>query len=316
MNSLAIEVQDLVKIYEKRGQPPVRAVQGVSFSVRKGEIFGLLGPNGAGKTTTLKILTTLLTPTSGSVRVMGHDAALHPLEVRKNICVVVQDNAIELYLSVRNNFRTFGRFHGLTAGEIEHRMSRVSELFGLSEHLNAKGVDLSGGLKRRVQVAKMFLVDKPIVFLDEATTGMDTFNKRSTIAAIKEETRKGRTIVLTTHLLDEAEELCDSLAIINHGKVIASGSTDQVKAMGLKMMYVWLDFTKLGKAVERTLRRWKPVKYETKGTSVEMTVKDEKAALAVVAAARKTGTLRNFEIMNATLEDVFVELVDKKREAS
>lgn len=316
MSELAIEVKDLVKFYEKRGQPPVRAVQGVSFSVRKGEIFGLLGPNGAGKTTTLKILTTLLLPTSGSVRVMGFDVATHSLDVRKNICVVVQDNAIELYLSVRNNFRTFGRFHGLTTREVEHRMGRVSELFGLQEHLNAKGVDLSGGLKRRVQVAKMFLIDKPIVFLDEATTGMDTFNKRSTIAAIKEEARKGRTIVLTTHLLDEAEELCESLAIINHGRVIASGSTDQVKAMGLKMMYVWLDFKRLGKKAVQSMKKWKPVKFETKGTAVEMTVKDEKAALAIVAAARRTGLLRNFEIMNATLEDVFVELVDKKQVAA
>ncbi|MEX1139847.1 MAG: ABC transporter ATP-binding protein [Bacteroidota bacterium] len=316
MSHPAIEVKDLVKFYEKRGQPLVRAVQGVSFSVRKGEIFGLLGPNGAGKTTTLKILTTLLLPTSGSVRVMGFDVATHSLDVRKNICVVVQDNAIELYLSVRNNFRTFGRFHGLTTGEVEQRMGRISELFGLQEHLNAKGVDLSGGLKRRVQVAKMFLIDKPIVFLDEATTGMDTFNKRSTIAAIKEEARKGRTVVLTTHLLDEAEELCDSLAIINHGRVIASGSTDQVKAMGLKMMYVWLDFKKIGKKTVQSIAKWKPVKLETKGTSIELTVRDDKAALAIVAAARKTGLLRNFEIVNATLEDVFVELVDKKQEAA
>jgi len=316
VSDLAIEVKDLIKFYEKRGQPPVRAVQGVSFSVRRGEIFGLLGPNGAGKTTTLKILTTLLLPTSGSVRVMGFDVATHSLDVRKNICVVVQDNAIELYLSVRNNFRTFGRFHGLTAKEVEHRLERISELFGLSEHLNAKGMDLSGGLKRRVQVAKMFLIDKPIVFLDEATTGMDTFNKRSTIAAIKEEATKGRTIVLTTHLLDEAEELCDSLAIINHGRVIASGSTDQVKAMRLKMMYVWLDYEKLGKKTMQSLKKWKPVKFETKGTSVELTIKDERAALAIVAAARKTGLLRNFEIVNATLEDIFVELVDKKQEAA
>lgn len=316
MNALAIEVQDLIKFYEKRGQPAVRAVQGVSFSVRKGEIFGLLGPNGAGKTTTIKILTTLLLPTSGTVRVMGFDVATHSLDVRRNICVVVQDNAIELYLSVRNNFRTFGRFHGLTTNEVDRRMGRISELFGLQEHLNAKGVDLSGGLKRRVQVAKMFLIDKPIVFLDEATTGMDTFNKRSTIAAIKEEARKGRTVVLTTHLLDEAEELCDSLAIINHGRVIASGSTDQVKAMGLKMMYVWLDFKRLGKKTAQSMKRWKPVKFEIKGTSIEMTVKDEKAALTIVAAARKSGLLRNFEIMNATLEDVFVELVDKKQEAA
>ncbi|MBI2620446.1 MAG: ABC transporter ATP-binding protein, partial [Ignavibacteriales bacterium] len=240
VNPFAIQVSNLVKIYEKRGKAPVHAINGISFDVRKGEIFGLLGPNGAGKTTTLKILTTLLSPTSGSVTVFGHDIAREPLEVRKQICVVLQENAVELYLSVRNNFLTFGRFHGLGRKEIDLRIGRLAELFGLNEYMNAKGVDLSGGQKRRIQVAKMFLVDKPIVFLDEATTGMDTFNKRTTIAAIKEEVTRGRTVVLTTHLLDEAEELCDGVAIINHGRLIAHGSIEKVKSIGLRLLYVWL----------------------------------------------------------------------------
>lgn len=309
----AIEVHDLVKIYQKRGEAPVRALQGISFDVRSGEIFGLLGPNGAGKTTTLRILTTLLQPTSGSARVMGYDVVDAPLEVRKQICVVVQENAVELYLSLRNNFRTFGRFHGLSAKQIEERTDRVSELFGLQEHMEAKGVDLSGGLKRRLQVAKMFIVDKPIVFLDEATTGMDAFNKRATINAIKEESRKGRTVVLTTHMLDEAEELCDSLAIVNHGLVIASGSTAQVKNMGLKLLYVTLIFEKIPKGFLSIVKKWKPLKWEAKNAAVEVALRDERAALAIVGAARKSGALNNFEITNATLEDVFMELVDKKK---
>ncbi len=309
----AIEVKELVKTYEKRGGASVHAVQGVSFEVRQGEIFGLLGPNGAGKTTTLKVLTTLLAPTSGTARILGHDVQTDPVEVRRNICVVVQENAIELYLSVRNNFRTFTRFHGMTDKETDGRMGRVVELFGLSEFLRTKGVDLSGGLRRRVQVAKMFLVDKPVVFLDEATTGMDTFNKRTTIEAIKEEASRGRTVILTTHVLEEAEELCDSLAIINHGRMIASGRTDQVKGMGLKLLYVWLDFESLSKAAFRSIQAFQPLKVERKGSSLELTVKDERSALRIVAAARRTQRLRNFEIMNASLEDIFVELIDKKQ---
>ncbi len=311
MSQPAIQVHDLVKFYERRGKPPVKAVQGISFTVRKGEIFGLLGPNGAGKTTTLRILTTLLPPTAGSVAVLGHDVVQEPLEVRKNICVVLQENAVELYLSVRNNFRTFGKFHNLPRKELDRRMDRIAEHFGLGEFMNAKGVDLSGGQKRRIQVAKMFLVDKPIVFLDEATTGMDTFNKRTTIAAIKEEVTRGRTVVLTTHILDEAEELCDSLAIVNHGRLIAHGSIEQVKAMGLKLLYVWLDFKVLRKKNLQMFRKWKPLKMDISGSSVELTVKDERTALAVVGAARRTNQLRNFEIVNATLEDVFMELIDK-----
>ena len=315
MSEFAIEVNNLVKIYEKRGQPVVRAVQGISFDVRKGEIFGLLGPNGAGKTTTLKILTTLLSPTAGTARILGHDVIKDPLGARQQICVVVQENAIEQFLSVRNNFRTFGRFHGLTPREIDERTDRVSELFGLREYMNQKGIDLSGGQKRRVQVAKMFVVDKPIVFLDEATTGMDTFNKRTTIAAIREEASRGRTVVLTTHVLEEAEDLCDSLAIINHGKVIAKGKMDQVKAMGLRLLYVWLDFEKLRKKDLQGFKKWKPLKMDVKENAVELTVADERAALAIVTAARKSGSLRNFEIVNANLEDVFIELIDKKEAA-
>lgn len=312
MTEHAIEVRDLTKIYEKRNEAPVRALQGISFDVRSGEIFGLLGPNGAGKTTTLKILTTLLSPTAGTARVLGHDVVRDPLEVRKHICVVVQENAVELYLSLRNNFKTFGRFHGLSTKEIEDRTDRVCDLFGLREHMNAKGMDLSGGLKRRLQVAKMFIVDKPIVFLDEATTGMDTFNKRATIDAIKEESRRGRTIVLTTHMLDEAEELCDSLAIVNHGVIIAKGSTHQVKSMGLKLLYVSLGFERISKRILQIIKAWKPLKMEVKNTSMEITVKDERVALGIVNAVRRTKLLNSFEIMNATLEDVFVELVDKK----
>lgn len=312
MNEFAIQVANLVKLYEKRGQPLVRAVQGISFDVMKGEIFGLLGPNGAGKTTTLKILTTLLLPTAGTATIMGHDVVKDPLGARKQICVVVQENAIEQFLSVRNNFRTFGRFHGLSPKEIDERTDRVSELFGLKECMNQKGIDLSGGLKRRVQVAKMFVIDKPIVFLDEATTGMDTFNKRATIAAIREEASRGRTIVLTTHVLEEAEDLCESLTIINHGKVIAKGKMDQVKAMGLKLLYVWLDFEMLHKKQLQQLKKWKPLRTEVTRNAVELTLDDEESALAVVAAARKSGLLRNFEIVNASLEDVFVELIDKK----
>lgn len=308
----AIEVNDLVKVYQTKNRGSLRAVDGISFSVRQGEIFGLLGPNGAGKSTTIKILTTLLPPTSGSARILGYDVVAQPLEVRRQICVVVQENAIELYLSVRNNFKTFGRFHALSTREIELRCDRVSELFGLREYLGEKGSDLSGGLKRRVQVAKMFLIDKPIVFLDEATTGMDTFNKRTTVNAIKEESRKGRTVILTTHMLDEAEELCTSLAIVNHGKVIASGSTDQVKSLGLKLLYLTLSFDKVSGRILRAIEKAKPVKIEVHDSTVEVTVREESLALKILNTAKRLGPLKQFEIASASLEDVFVEIIDKK----
>jgi ABC-2 type transport system ATP-binding protein len=311
-NSPAIEVKNLLKIYSKRNHGAVRAVDGLSFEVQRGQIFGLLGPNGAGKTTTIKVLTTLLQPTGGTARVMGFDVLKDPLGVRKQICVVVQENAMELHLSVRNNFRVFGRFHGLSSQETQLRLERVCEQFGLREYLQEKGLDLSGGLKRRVQVAKTFLIDKPIVFLDEATTGMDTFNKRATIEAIKEETRKGRTIVLTTHVLDEAEDLCDTVAILNHGRLIAMGGIEEVKAVGLHLLSLTVTFAKVTAPILELIRTVQPVAVEVRNTTVEITLREDEEALSLLAVLRKQEGFLHFEITSTSLEDAFVQLLDNK----
>ena len=154
---------------------------------------------------------------------MGLDVVRRSLEVRSSICVVLQENAVEVFLSVEDNLRTYARFHSIPRGGDPRRSGRVMEQFGLGEHRKQKVIDLSGGLKRRVQVAKVFMVDKPVVFLDEATTGMDPINKRATLDAIRDQARQGRTIVLTTHILQEAEELCDRIAIIDRGSVVALG---------------------------------------------------------------------------------------------
>lgn len=317
MEPSAISIQNLVKEYSRNGKQPFRAVDDISFNVAKGQIFGLLGPNGAGKSTTIKILTTLIQPTSGTAFVNGFDVVKQSIDVRKNICVVIQENAVDTYLTVKNNFLTFGKFHGLTRKEIEARAQRVIELFGLKDVLNQRAMDLSGGMKRRVQVAKMFLIDKPIVFLDEATTGMDTFNKRATIAAIKAESKQGRTIVLTTHMLDEAEELCDAIAIINHGKIVASGTTGEVKKMGLEMFYLSLKVKEMTKELEEELKQHQPVKMETKESDakhpldIELTIRDHDTALKILSILQSRGLLLNFEMSSASLEDVFVALLDR-----
>jgi len=309
----AILVKNLVKEYPRSGETPLRAVDDISFRVEHGAIFGLLGPNGAGKSTTIKVLTTLIPPTSGTVLINGFDIITQPLNVRKSLCVVLQENAVEMFLTVKHNFLTFGRFHGMSSAEIQQKMGRVVELFGLEEVINQKPIDLSGGMKRRVQVAKMFLVDTPVVFLDEATTGMDTFNKRATIKAIKEEAQHGRTIVLTTHMLEEAEELCDAIAIINHGKIVASGSTDEVKNMGLQMFYLSMKFNEMGKELEELIQKFAPVKLEIQNQEVNLTVREHHTALDILTLARSTGALKQFEISTASLEDVFVELIDRKK---
>ena len=308
----AIEVEHLVKEYSRRDGTTLRALDDLSFVVRRGEIFGLLGPNGAGKTTTIKILTTLIPATSGRARLMGYDVATQPLNVRNSICVVMQQDAIDIHLSVWHNFKTFGRFFGLTGTQFEREANRVIELFELRPYLRDKGMDLSGGLKRRVQVAKMFMVDKPVMFLDEATSGMDTFNKRATIRAIREESGKGRTIVLTTHLLDEAEELCNSLAIVNHGRIIAQGSMQEVKAMGLQLIDVVVTMGRPSLRFQTALRKLKPIRVEEQNGVVHISVRTRDEALRIANLAERTTDLLNLEITSASLEDAFVELVDKK----
>jgi ABC-2 type transport system ATP-binding protein len=227
----AITVEALRRTFERRGTPPVHAVDGLTFAVPAGHIFGLLGPNGAGKTTTLKILTTLLRPTSGVARVAGTDVVKDPLGVRRKIVVVVQESAAELFLSVRDNLLTFGRFYGLHGTELKRRAEDVMEKFGLTGEASRKAVDLSGGFRRRVQVAKALLVNTPIVFLDEFSTGMDPILKRAVMDLLRDEARRGRTIVLTTQILTEAEALCDDILIINNGREVARGDVAEIKSL-------------------------------------------------------------------------------------
>ncbi len=306
----AIEISNLIKVYKGKTDHPVRALDGLSLSVHEGEIFGLLGRNGAGKTTLLRILTTLIAPTSGDVRVLGMDIERQALDIRRSICVVLQENAVELFLSVRDNLDTYARFHSIPADERRKRCDRAIEQFGLGEYQNQKVIDLSGGLKRRVQVAKVFMVDKPIVFLDEATTGMDPINKRATLDAIREQTQKGRTIFLTTHILQEAEELCDTIAIIDRGKLIASGDIHSIKSLASGALDVTITFETLTDDTVSLFTALPHLKFERKNHTLQITLTGDKStAIELIARVSRSNTLLHFEASSATLEDAFFEVL-------
>lgn len=316
MSSPAIEVEQLVKVFERRGRPPVRAVDGLSFSVAKGSIFGLLGPNGAGKTTTLRVLTTLTRPTEGRARVAGFDVVASGLDVRRRIAVVIQEHAADLLLTVRDNLLSFGRFHGLGGDVIRARAASVMEQFGLVEHAGRKVQDLSGGFRRRVQVAKVLMVDTPIVFLDEFSTGMDPLLKRAVMASLREESRAGRTIVLTTQVLTEAEELCDDILIINRGRQVARGDLHALKLLSEGVYEVSLTFDALPPEVEAEVTALGPLRVRTTGSTLQFSVKaDERDVLALVNRLAARGHVRRVEVGGASLEDVFVELMSGGEEA-
>jgi ABC-2 type transport system ATP-binding protein len=309
----AIATNDLVKVYGEKSRTPARALDGLAIEVNKGEIFGLLGRNGAGKTTLIRILTTLIRPTSGSASVMGWDVVRDPLQVRKQICAVLQENAVEIYLSVADNLDTYARFHSVPLPEIRRRSERVLDQFGLGEYRHQKVIDLSGGLKRRVQVAKVFMVDRPVVFLDEATTGMDPINKRATIDAIRGEAQQGRTIVLTTHVLSEAEELCDTIAIIDRGKCLVRGDLQTIKALSSRAFDMTMTFDSLTDAILAELRQLPLLKMTRKLDSVELCVKGkELTAIEILNRLSRKYTITQFEVSGATLEEVFLELLDQR----
>jgi ABC-type multidrug transport system ATPase subunit len=311
MSDLAIQVENLVKVF--RGAPPgARAVDGLSFDVPRGAIFGLLGPNGAGKTTTLRILTTLVRPTSGRAVVLGHDVVRHAQDVRRQIVVVIQEAAAELFLSVRENLLTFARFHGLSGPETRHRAERVLDDLGLRPEATRKVQDLSGGFRRRVQVAKVFMVDTPVVFLDEFSTGMDPILKRSVMELLRRATADGRTIVLTTQVLSEAEELCDDILIIDKGRQVARGDLNALKLLTDRVYEASVTFERLPPDLEPLLAAYAPLRVEVSHNTLHVALReDESRVLALVTALAARGQVLRIEIGGATLEDIFIELTQK-----
>ncbi len=308
MTSYAIEVHDLVKNYGR-----VRAVDEISFSVPQGTIFGLLGPNGAGKSTMLRLLTTLSRPTSGTASVLGFDVVRRPLEVRRRIASVIQETAVDLLLSVRDNLLTFARFHHLDVATAQRRAEDVLERFRLTVEASRKVQDLSGGFRRRVQVAKTFMVDTPVLFLDEFSTGMDPLLKREVMSMLRAEAARGRTIVLTTQVLSEAEELCEDILIIDRGRQVARGDLNALKLLSQGVYEVSMTFDEMPEHIESELAVLPTLRTHIENHTLEVAFKaPEGQVLAVVTALARNRRVLRLEVNGASLEDVFLELTEKE----
>src|SRR5262245_4407674 len=243
MHTNAIEAKDLKKVYRSNTAEPIRALDGISLQVPHGCVFGLLGPNGAGKSTLVKILTTITSPTSGQATVLGRDVTRSPLEVRRQIAVVLQQTAVESLLSVQDNLLIYAYLHGVGRREAWKRMQSLVEEFDLADKLGETVYDLSIGTKRRVQVAKIFMVDSQVIFLDEATTGMDSFVKSRVMGRIRLEARRSRSVLLTTQVLSEAEQLCDTILIIDRCRTLASGTLEDLRRLSEQIFRVSLSFS-------------------------------------------------------------------------
>ena len=214
--SHAIVVADLVKRYDD-----VTAVDGLSFNVEAGEIFGLLGPNGAGKSTTINILSGILEPTGGTARVLGFDVQREPAEVKERIGVCPQEPAFFPYLTGRENIELMGDLHLMPGKELKNRTDHLLDVVGLGEASSRRTGKYSGGMVRRTSLAMALVHDPEIAFLDEPTVGLDPQSRRATWDLIRELRERGRTVILTTHYIEEAEALADRVGVIDHGRLIA-----------------------------------------------------------------------------------------------
>ncbi len=220
-----VVIENLTKDYAD-----VKAVDGLSITIHEAEVFGLLGPNGSGKTTTINCLTGLLKPTGGTIRVGGFDCVSESARVRGILGVSPQETAVYSYLTGSENVQLFGDLYGVPKGELETRVDEVMEKVGLLEEAGRRTGKYSGGMKRRVSIAMALVHDPRVILLDEPTVGMDPQSRRAIWDFILELKDKGKTVVLTTHYMDEAEELCDRIGIIDHGRLIALGSPAELRS--------------------------------------------------------------------------------------
>ena len=225
----AIRTEGLRKTY-KSSRGNVDAVRGIDLDVPQGEFFGLLGPNGAGKSTTIGMLTTLVAPTGGKAWVAGHDVTKDTVAVKRRIGVVTQNNTLDMQLTVAENLMFRSRFFGLSTAVAARRAAALVDAFGLSDRKNAMADQLSGGQARRLMIARALVHQPDVLFLDEPTAGLDPQTRVNLWDILRVLHAQGQTILLTTHYMEEAESLCDRIAVVDHGQVLAEGALDKLLA--------------------------------------------------------------------------------------
>ncbi|HEX9837747.1 MAG TPA: ABC transporter ATP-binding protein [Anaerolineales bacterium] len=330
MSTYAIETKDLGRVYKIRGnkkesriRKELIALEEVNLTVERGELFGLLGPNGAGKTTLIKILTTLLAPTSGWARVAGHDVIQNPNLVRPLINMVSGGESSGYgLLTVRENLWMFSQFYGLPSKEANERIVELLKMVGLEDRIHTKSSDLSTGLRQKMNIVRGFLTDPAVLFLDEPTLGLDVGASRDVRKLIRGwlDANKSRTLLLTTHYMVEAEELCDRVAIINKGRVLACDTPANLKRNLQRDAIFEIETSRLNGLTHPTIESLSEVRKAALteiegGAKLEIALVEESALASVINML----TQRDIKVMRLskrepTLEDVFMELVGQRME--
>ena len=304
-----IEVRDLSHSFGE-----VVAVDSVSFTVRKGEIFSFLGPNGAGKSTTINVLTTLLPIQKGEVRIAGHNVATEPSLVRKAIGIVFQEETLDRDLTVWEILEFHGRLYSMPRDERRARIDEMIRLVELEKKRDELIKHLSGGMKRRLEIARGLMTRPEVLYLDEPTLGLDPQSRLRVWDYIRQVNREGTTIFLTTHYMDEADSLSDRISIIDHGKIIVSGTSDELKnALGEDMIYLETGDDAKTTGILTGLPEVRGVKPSFRGLSVTLNNEGTKTLPVILDRLKEGGVLiRSANLKKPTLDDVFVHFTGRE----
>jgi ABC-2 type transport system ATP-binding protein len=302
---LSISVRNLVKRFGK-----FTAVDGVSFEVREGEIFGLLGPNGAGKTTTISILSTIMSLTSGSASIYNKDVVKNKDDARKLIGIVFQDPSLDDELTGRENLDFHARLYGIKGKEKRESIDRVLRLVELEDKADKQVKTYSGGMKRRLEIARGFVHNPKVLFLDEPTIGLDPQTRRKIWEYIVDLNKKEKlTILLTTHYMEEADAICDRIAIIDHGRIIKLGTAERLKdSLGGDVIKIGADNPKKLMHLLEKRKLFGSIKEYSRG--LEITTKNGSQAIPKIVEIAKDADINvEYATLNRpTLEDVFISL--------
>ncbi len=297
-------VIDVKKLVKKYGD--LTAVNGISFSVQKGEIFGLLGENGAGKTTTLEIIEGLRKPTDGEVFIMGHSVRENSTVTKEHIGVQLQSSAYYSYLTLEEILRLFGTFYGRTVDP-----THLLEMVDLTKKAKSYVTDLSGGQRQRFSIVASLVNDPDIVFLDEPTTGLDPVARRNLWGIITKIREQGKTVVLTTHYLEEAELLCDRIAIMNKGEIVAMDKTSRLIQKAKYPYSISFEATTNEAEVLKELEHFGTVEHQlSRAHTFIARIKSEDNLSKAIALVQKTKP-EGLTVRPASLEDLFIELTGK-----
>jgi ABC-2 type transport system ATP-binding protein len=310
---LIVEIQGLRKVYE--GKQRVVAVDGIDLSIAEGALYGFLGPNGAGKTTTISICTTRALPTAGQVRIAGIDVVRSPSQARRCIGVVPQYNTLDRACTIYENIHFHCLYFGFSRAEAKTRTERLLEQFHLSERAQAYPSQLSGGLAQRVQIARAIAHRPKVLFLDEPSAGLDPQSRIAMWEAVRNLRKEGITVVLTTHYMEEADELCDRVAIIDHGRILVEDTPAALKnSVGAQRIYE-LDIRSLQDlpGLMRILERQPGIaSVETTQKGLRLFAEGTEGLLSEVVHAANPYGLRDLTITEPSLETVFIRLTGRE----